>query len=115
MVPQFKKTTVGDLAQEAECLPSSDNGCVDSQHCAYLSSQHSGGGTRKVRRYRPSLATHAEYEASLGYKRPRLKIFKSLNVFSSKLKKKKVPIKIQLGFDMKNVNVPREFQLSNHV
>lgn len=41
------------------------------------------------------------------------KIFKSLKVLSNKVKKKS--IKIQLGFNMKNVNVPKEFQRSNHV
>lgn len=55
-----------------------------------------------------------ESEASSGYKRPCLKIFNNLKVFSNKLQKT-LPIKIQMGFDMKNVNVPRGFQLSNHV
>ena len=42
------------------------------------------------------------------------KILKRLKVLSNR-KKKKMSIKIQLGFNMKNLNVPKEFQLSNHV
>lgn len=55
-----------------------------------------------------------ESEVSLGDKRLCLKIFNNLKLFSHKLQKT-LPIKIQMGFDMKNVNVPRGFQLSNHV
>lgn len=42
------------------------------------------------------------------------KIFKGFKVLSNKVKKC-LSIKIQLGFNMKNVNVPKEFPRSNHV